>query len=177
MEIKNRQKILLIAAATGLLLLVADSLILSPLMTSWQARTKRIAELKQLVSDGSLVIKRRESTLARWDRMRTNTLPSNISLAEGEMLKAFNRWAQDSGITLVSLKPQWKESGEDYMSLEWRADASGDIRTVSRFLYNLEKEPMGLRVETVEISARDNEGKQLSLGLQLSGLLLNSQEP
>lgn len=177
MEIKNRQKILLFTAAAGLLLLVADSLVLSPLTSSWQARTKRIAELKKSVADGSLLIKRKEAILGRWDRMRTNTLPSNVSLAEGEMLKAFNHWAQDSGIMLVSLKPQWKESGEDYMSLEWRADASGDIQTVSRFLYNLEKEPMGLRVETVEISARDNEGKQLSLGLQLSGLLLNSQEP
>jgi Tfp pilus assembly protein PilO len=176
-EIKNRQKMLLFAAAAGLFLLVADSLILSPLTASWQARSKRIAELKKSVADGSLLIKRKEAILGRWDRMRTNTLPSNVSLAEGELLKAVNRWAQDSGITLVSLKPQWKESGEDYITLECRADASGDIRTVSRFLYDLEKEPMGLKVETVEISARDNEGQQLSLGLQLSGLLLNSPEP
>ena len=32
---------------------------------------------------------------------------------------------------------------------------------------------MALRLESVELSARDKEGQQLSLGLQLSGLVLN----
>ena len=32
------------------------------------------------------------------------------------------------------------------------------------------------KVEAVEISSRDNDGQQLSLGLQVSGLLLNPQE-
>ena len=47
---------------------------------------------------------------------------------------------------------------------------------LSRFLYNIEKDPMALKIESVEITARDKEGAQLSLGLQISGLVLNLPE-
>jgi hypothetical protein len=47
---------------------------------------------------------------------------------------------------------------------------------MSRFLYDVEQGPLALKVESVELSGRDNDGQQLVLGLQISGLLLNPQE-
>jgi hypothetical protein len=44
---------------------------------------------------------------------------------------------------------------------------------VSRFLYDIERDPMGLKLETVQLTARDNDGQQIALGLQISGLILN----
>jgi hypothetical protein len=46
---------------------------------------------------------------------------------------------------------------------------------VSRFLYDIEKGPLGLKLESVDINSRDNTGKQLTLGLQVSGLVLTSE--
>ena len=62
------------------------------------------------------------------------------------------------------------------MTLECRVDAAGNLMTVSRFLYNIEKDPLGFKVETVELSARDENGSQLALGLLVSGLVLQAQE-
>ena len=62
------------------------------------------------------------------------------------------------------------------MTLECRVDAFGSMQTLTRFLYNIEKDPLALKVDLVEISGRDNEGQQLTLGLQVSGLLLNPPE-
>ena len=45
---------------------------------------------------------------------------------------------------------------------------------LSRFLYSVERDPMALKLELVELGARDKDGQQLSLGLQLSGLVLNT---
>ena len=59
------------------------------------------------------------------------------------------------------------------MTLECRADAAGSLPALTRFLYEAEKDPLALKVEAVEITARDNDGQQLSLALQVSGLLLN----
>jgi hypothetical protein len=39
-----------------------------------------------------------------------------------------------------------------------------------KFLFNVERDPMALKIESVEITARDKEGQNLSLGLQISGL-------
>jgi hypothetical protein len=59
------------------------------------------------------------------------------------------------------------------MTLECRADAFGSIQAVSRFLYEVERDPLALKVEVVEIMPRDTAGQQLTLGLQVSGLVLN----
>ncbi len=176
MNIKNRQQVLAMAAIAGVALLAGDKFVLTPLIASWKARTARIAELRKSVGDGSQLLMRDQSIRARWEHMRTNTLPVNASIAENEMLSAFEHWSRDSGISITSIKPQWKRASDDYMTLECRADAFGTMQTLTRFLYDVEQDPLALKVEAVEITARDNDGQQLSLGLQVSGLVLGVQE-
>lgn len=172
MPIKNRQQLLVILAATGAALLIGDKLVLTPLTAGWQARSKQIAELTKQVKQGSLLVSRDSIIRDRWDQMRNSTLPEDVSAAENEVLRAFERWSQESRINISSIKPQWKRAGDDYMTLECRADAFGTIEALTRFLYEVEKDPLALRVEAVEIAARDNDGQQLSVGLQVSGLQL-----
>jgi Tfp pilus assembly protein PilO len=175
-EIKNRQKVLLIIAATGVFLLLAESLVLTPLKENWVARSKKIEELKQSVAQGSQLLKRQTVIHDHWEQMKTNTLPNDISLAESGLLKAFDRWSRDSGISISSIKPQWKQNDEDYVTLECRADAAGNMQALSRFIYDVEKDPLALKMEVVEISSHDNDGQQLSLSLQISGLILTPKQ-
>jgi hypothetical protein len=176
MQIKNRQQWLAIIAITGLALLVLDRFVVSPLIRGYKARTARIAELRKSVAQGALLIEREQTIRDRWNGMRTNTLPVNMSAAENEVLRAFDRWKQDSRISVSSIKPQWNQSADDYLTLECRADAVGTIQALARFLYEVEKDPLALRVDAVEITSRDNDGQQLSLALQVSGLVL-TQSP
>jgi hypothetical protein len=176
-KIKNRQQVLAIAAIAGIALLASDRLLIAPLTARWKERATRIADLKKSVTQGARLLEREHIIQARWDSMRTNTLPDNASAAENEMLKAFERWSQDSRISISSIKPQWKRTGEDSVTLEYRADALGSMPALTRFLYEVEKDPLAIKVEGVEITSRDNDGQQLSLGLQVSGLLLGTPEP
>jgi len=47
---------------------------------------------------------------------------------------------------------------------------------LSRFIYDVEKDPMGLKLDSVDFSSRDNTGQQLTLALQVSGLALTAQD-
>src|SRR5205814_3434262 len=123
----------------------------------------------------NLLLERERSIRSRWENMRTNTLPGDTSAAESLVLKAFDHWSQESRISITSIKPQWKHNADEYMTLECRVDAFGNLPTLTRFLYDVEKDPLALRVDAVEITTRDNDGQQLSLALQVSGLLLNGQ--
>src|SRR6266704_2345702 len=173
MNVNNRQQLLTAVAIAAIAIWAGDKLILSPLTRSWKERAARIAELRKSVNQGALLLAREQSIRGHWESMRTNTLPSEPSVAENQVLKAFDRWSQDSRISVTSIKPQWKHNADDFMTLECRVDAFGSLPTLTRFLYEVEKDPLAIKVETVEISARDNEGKQLTLALQVSGLLLN----
>lgn len=171
MQIKNRQQLLGLVAGAAIVLLAADRLLIRPLTKSYKARAEQITKLQRQVASGRGLIQRERSLRERWDHIRTNTLPNDTSMAEQQMLKAFDKWSQGSRLGLLSISPQWKHDTEDYMTLECRVDAAGDLSAVSRFLYDLEKDPMALKLQLVEMNSRDD-GQQLTLALQVSGLVL-----
>jgi len=167
---------LLIVAGAVIGLLVADKLVITPLTAAWKARATRIADLRKKVDDGAKLIQRADALESRWAMMRTNALPNNNSLAEQQVLNAFDRWSQDARISVNSITPQWRRDRDDLVTLQCRVDAAGSVGTLARFLFNVERDPMALKIEAVEIAARDKDGQNLSLGLQISGLVLNGTE-
>jgi len=173
MQIKNRQQLLIIGAIAAIVLFAGDQLVLSPLTKAWSARATRIGELRKQITQGKMLVQREQSIRSRWEQMSRNALPNNTSAAEQQVVQAIDLWAQNSGVVISAITPQWKHDSDDYMTYECRVDAAGDLGKLSRFLYSVERAPMALKLELVELGARDKEGQQLSLGLQLSGLVLN----
>lgn len=172
MKTDNRQKLLVVIVAVMAGLLIGDKLIYSPLVNLWQKRQGEIKKLRVQVTEGAALMKREDVIHERWRTMRSNTLPNNPSLAQEQLLKAIQEWAQESGVSLNAITPQWKNDSEEYKTLVCRIDASGTLWMLSRFIYDIEKGPLGLKLESVDLTSRDNTGRQLSLGLQISGLVL-----
>jgi Tfp pilus assembly protein PilO len=175
MKTDNRQKLLIVIVAVLVGLFVGDKLIYSPLVRLWQSRKQEIAKLRTQVAEGTHLIGRENVLRQRWDGMRNNTLPNNPSAAQEQLLNAFQNWAQESGVSLNAITPQWKSESENHKTLVCRVDASGTLWMLSRFIHHIEKGPLGLKLESVDFTSRDNTGQQLSLGLQISGLVLTPQ--
>jgi hypothetical protein len=176
MNIKNRPQLLGILAAAAVVLFAANKLLFNPLTRSWDDRAKSIATLRAKVEEGRSLRLREPSLRGRWDQIRTNTLPRDPSLAQQRLLNAFDGWAEESRVGLNSITPQWKQEADDYATVECRVEAAGDLGAVSRFLYNIEKDPLALKLQAIELNARDNTGQQFSLGLQVSALVLTPPE-
>lgn len=176
MKTENRQQFLIILTVVVIAVFAADRLVFGPLTKLWKARSERVAELHKEVTEGMLLLQREKSLRARWSDMRANTLSNNTSLAEQQLLKAFDTWSQESRVSITGITPQWKHDADDYMTIECRVDASGDLATLSRFLYDIEKDHMAVKLESVEISSRDNAGQELAMGLRISGLVLTPGE-
>jgi len=169
----NRQRLLLVLAGAGLLLLVGDSVVLTPLTKAWQSRSAEIAKLQKNVTEGRGVIERAARTQGLWNEMQSQALPKDPAKAEQDLITAFDRWGRATGIELGAIKPQWKRGAAPrYSQLECRVDATGSLATLSRFLYEVEKSPLALRIDAVELTSRDDQGQRLSLGLLVSGLRL-----
>ena len=177
MNNEQRQRLLLLIAGLAVGILVADRLVLTPLTEFWNQRSERIASLRQSVSQGTLLLEREGALRERWQSMLDNSLPNDPSEAEGAVLKSFERWSRDSRISLASVKPLWNPVDTNYMTLEYRADGFGNIESITRFLYELEKDPLAFRVHTMSIAAKDKDGGQLSLSLHMSGLVLDPYQP
>ncbi len=181
METKDRQKMLLITTVAALALLVGNSIILNPLIASWKSRGDQIAATKLKVTDGRSLLERKTMLESRWRNMQSNTLPNDQTAAGSALLKAVYRWGQDSGTSIDQVAPQWKseddpDTRQTITTMECRTDATGNMRSMLRFLWDMESDPIGLKVEDVVIASRDNDGQQLSLGIQMSGLVLGPSQ-
>jgi hypothetical protein len=176
-QIKNRQQVLIIVAIAVVALFAGDQLVLSPLTKAWSARSTRVADLRKQITQGRMLVQREQSIRNHWQQMSQHALPSNTSAAEQQVVQAIDLWAQNSGVVISAITPQWKHDSDDYTTYECRVDAAGDLDKLNRFLYSIERDPMALKLELVELGAKDKEGQQLSLGLQLSGLVLNTTTP
>jgi Tfp pilus assembly protein PilO len=172
MESNQRKRILAVAAIVCVAVVAGDRLVLSPLQNLWTARSERIVELEKSLSKGRLLVDREQAMKERWQDMKQRSLPADMSVAEDQMLKSVGRWARDSRLGVTSLKPRWTDDEEDFKKLEFRAAAQGDMESIARFVYELETDLLPLKVEDIEIAARDERGSALALAVRFTGLVL-----
>ncbi len=175
MEIKNRQQMLIVLAIAAVALLAGDKLVVTPLVKAWDNRSRDIKQLRQRVSEGQALLRREQTIRSRWATMKDNTLTNNTSAAEQRFFRSIDSWAGSSRVSILAVTPQWRRDADDHATYQCRVDASGTLSSLSRFLYEIQNDPMAVRLESVELTARDKEGQQLAMALQLSGLVLTPQ--
>ena len=172
MKIKTRQDFLVMLTIAAVGLFVAVNLVFTPLEGWWSARQKQIRDLRAKVTEGHQLIRREAGIRSHWDDMRTNALPATTSEAEHQLLTALTGWSRASGAEITSIMPQWKNEGTNYLTLACRVETAGDLGALSKFIYDVEKGPLALRLDSMELSSHDNAGQQMTLGLEINGLAL-----
>jgi Tfp pilus assembly protein PilO len=171
---KSREKLLMIITAVAGGLWLLNLIVITPLTDTYHARAAKIAGLRKDIEQGTQLIRRESAIHDRWQNMQSNAFPANATASEGQLFHAFDQWAQDSGVTLASQKSQQKDTDEGYSTLEWRVDVTGNMQSISKFLFDSGSSKMALKVQSLELTSRDDTGKQLALGLQVSGLILST---
>ena len=178
MKIKNRQDFLVVLTLAVVGLAVAVNFIFPPILGWWSSRQKQIRDLGSRVKEGNVTLRREAALRSHWDEMRHNALPGtkaepgSMPPAEQQFLKALDGWARDSGAEITSIMPQWKNDATNYLTLNCRVETAGDLNALSRFIYEIEKGPMLVRLDSVELSSHDNNGQQMTLGVEINALAL-----
>ena len=176
MQIKNRQQFLVMLTIAAAGLFVAVNFIFTPLGDYWSARATQIKQLRAKVTEGNQLIRREAGIRSQWSNMQANALPANTSAAEQQLLTSFTAWSRTSGAEITGIMPQWKNDSTNYWTLGCRVETAGDLGALSQFLYNVEKGPTALKIDSVELSGHDATGQQLTLALQINGLALLTQK-
>jgi len=176
-NLPNRQVLLLKIAAVGVGLLILNSVVIGPLGDLWSDHAAEIRRLRTSVADGRSLIVRGPALRQRWSEMQHGALPRDQAQSEHDLISGLENWARASGVELGSQKPLWKHgTTDDYSLLECRLDATGTLMALTRFIYELERAPLALRVESDELLSRDDSGQRLTLSLIVTGLKLSPLE-
>jgi len=171
----NREKVLLIITLTVLGLLVLDRLLLSPFITSYEAKASQIDQLKEALEKGELVLSREKVILEHWNNLLIGSL--SPEKRENYLLSRVESWNQKSGLEIQSVKPEHilsKREGPERMAC--RIFAKGEYREICQFLLSMRVDNLNIHVERCDIISKSATGNNLNLVLHFSCLILDKGE-
>lgn len=177
MDAEKRRKTLMITAISAVGLLLADKMLFTPLANVWKDRADQIAQLRADVEKGEFLMDQEVRIESIWRDMIQGSLPNNKALAEDAVISSIDQWALLSRMTITSFTPQWRENEEDHTRLEIRLEGQGSFESVLRFLYEMDRETLPLRLESLQVGSREKNGSTLGVDIRVSGLNLPLEEP
>jgi hypothetical protein len=179
MNLKKRENLILAVAAACVGLIIANKFFVSPMIETYHVRTTEIAKLQGDLLRGRSLIKREKEIGDELKNIVKNSLPDDTAIVEKQMFAAIERWKTMSGVTVTSRAPRWeKDVGGDIPvqakinKLEFKIAATGNIQSITKFLYEMEADPLAIRVEDVELTSRDAAGKTLTVESRITGLVI-----
>lgn len=174
MILSKREKLMALAAGATVAVLVLDWVVLTPILdrrAELQAeRDKLVAELTEAQS-----LFQRQRLLGRtWREMLDAGLAAGLAQAESQMLHGLKDWSQESGLALSSVKPGKVVERGGLLEMSFQAAGTGPMGAVARFLWRIETAPLPVRIQQVQLGARNEGVDALSLQVSLSVLCMPS---
>jgi hypothetical protein len=172
MPLTSRERIAMILAVAAVTVLAADRYVLTPLFEK-RAENKQLcqslaAEVEQSIS----VMNRRKQLQVRWNQMRQEGLTSQASGTESLILRFLQESSKEAGLLLTSLQPEHSEAEKNFGKIDFFVSGSGDMRAVTRFMWQLETASMPLKIRSFQLGAGDENASQMSLQLTLSSIYI-----
>jgi hypothetical protein len=165
----------LIALATmgAVGVLALDRLVLSPLMAASDALDVQLNKYRQDLADGQGKLASRQHRTRRWAEMLNSGLRrKDASEAESQLLNNIRDWAQEAGMTLLSVKPERSEREKGFSKSTFRVTGSGGMEQISRFLWHIQTAGMPARIADLQMTTRKEATDDLSLQLGISTIYL-----
>ena len=185
--LSKRERIISLVTGGVLGFLALDYVALSPLLdrrsrveAAESTATVAHARAEQLIDNAPRMN-------ARWKSMIDAGLKSEVTEAESQALRALHDWAQDAGLTLLSLQPDrvqraggsgaQQQQDKSFQHVTLRASGTGSMRSVSRFLWRVQTAEIPLRVTDLQVNARKEGADDLLLNVAVSTLVLSPEAP
>ncbi len=172
-------------AVLAVTIVVGNLLVLQPLLKSWDNYNTEIESLDDEIERGRGRLgiddiadvangpgKREESVQKKWQTYLRGDLNNTNSIAEDDVLRAIEKWTDDSRILLTSIKPQWQNHDDRYRTYDVRLVAEGTMQAAVEFVHAIESDKLPLKIEQLELASREKTGKLISVSVHFTALQL-----
>ncbi|HEV2296160.1 MAG TPA: hypothetical protein VGR35_20115 [Tepidisphaeraceae bacterium] len=96
--------------------------------------------------------------------------------AESELLNRTRQWAQEAGISGWGIKRERTEKERDFNKITFRANGTGGMRQIGKFLYHLQTADIPVRVADMTINSRKDGTDDLAIVLSISTIYLSPDD-
>jgi hypothetical protein len=176
---QRRERRLLIITLIVVLCWPLDALLLQPLL-AWQAQIERETRALRLeLQEVGVLLDNSHRIMVDWQRLQNAGLLDDAAAAGYRLQQTVTQAADSSGLRVASLggarhRPAEGESAFDSVQVSLRGE--GSCQQVLRFLRQLDRSPMPLRVDRCELQARDATKDLLDCSLTLSTRIVSEPQ-
>jgi len=164
-----------IAMITGIVIgaLVLYEYVIDPKVTEFTDLGNRISSAEGELGKAQSLFSTSRRATKQLSTMAGSGLRRNDSAAESELLNGARQWAQEAGLSGWGIKRDGRiEREKDFNKITFRANGTGGMGQIGRFLYRLQTSPMPVRVSDMTISSRKDGTDELAITLSISTIYL-----
>jgi hypothetical protein len=172
MILSRRERYIVIGTLAVVGLFALDRLLLTPLIERRQVVAAQMRLETERMERANGLLTNRSRVNRKWNEISGSSLKIDGSTAESQIIRAVNDWALEAGLNLSSAKPERAEKEKQFMKITFRANATGNMAAISRFMWRLQTSKVPIRVTDLSITTRRDGVDDLSLDLGISTIYL-----
>jgi Tfp pilus assembly protein PilO len=179
MILAKRERYIAIITLVTLAILIVDRYLLTPYFD----HHARLVVEKQVLADDLArahnLFTHRKEVSSQWEKMMQSGLKSDAASAENAVLNALGNWAQESGVTLVSLTPERGNQRGQMREITFQAVCAGPMSAIGNFLLRVETTALPVKISDLQLTANKEGSDDLALQVRVAALYLSqaSGEP
>lgn len=170
MQLTKRERFFAIAVGLCAGIYLLDQFVLTPWMNGLDQMAADRQRDNQRLEDARRTLSIARNADRKIREIKAAGLPSEPSATESRILNALRGWAQESGVALVSLRPDRAVSSKGLSELSFQATGNGTMRSITAFLYRIETAQIPVRVHEIQIAVKNEGTDDLTIQLHLSTL-------
>jgi Tfp pilus assembly protein PilO len=175
MVLSQRERIAALLALIVVGALVADKLVVSPVLQRLQEAENRKQQLLAQLNEAQSLFDRRRLMERKWKTMLSDGLQDEAE-AESRLVRALDKWSQATRLALTSVKPERVVSDKGMNEMTFVVAGQGSMNAVARFLWQVETAELPVKVKDMQLGLASSEtGDSMSLELRLSALYLGAE--
>ena len=156
----------IVAATIGLYALY--EVLLSPQLDRLNAAEAKAADHREALDDAYRSVKRSQTALRVWNPLAGNRIKTDASAAESQLRESVLACARDASVSVPNYQSDKSERVQGYDRSQLSVTVNGNMRQISRFLFELQNTNAPLRIETVQIKSRVDGADDLQAQIKLS---------
>jgi hypothetical protein len=174
MGLSQRERIIVLVTILAVGALVADRLVLAPIMNGLgELRTERQKALSRVATAKTLLLEKPQIE----KKEETTTRFQDDAEAESRVAKALDQWAADARLTLTSVKPDRMAGGDKGLKeILFVIAGKGSLDAVAWFLYQVETSELPVKVKHLQLGSTSEAGDNMSLELRVSTVYLAAED-
>jgi hypothetical protein len=177
MILSSRERFTIVGTAVVVPLLIVVSYVVPPLLDYRDAIAAQKQSLVTQMERAQGLLARKRQVAPKWKEMTAAGLKHDPGEAEGQVLRSVRDWSEESGLKVISLKPERLPDKKILREISFQAIGTGSMNAVARFLWKLENAKVPIRVKELQLGSRKEGTDDLTLQLRLSTLYESPEPP